>query len=186
MTGFAFCGSFCNMRRAIDVLRGLCESGEDVMPILSETVYATDTRFGKAEDFRREIENVCGRAALHTIPEAEPLGPKVPLDVLCVCPCTGNTLAKMACGICDTSVTMAAKAHLRNERPLVLALASNDALSLGAPNIGRMLQRKHVYFVPFSQDDPEKKPRSLVCDFSRVPETLAAARRGVQLQPIVF
>lgn len=186
MTGFALCGSFCNMERAMKVLETLTESGEEILPIMSETVYNTDTRFGKAKDFIERTEALCRRKVLHTIPETEPIGPRIALDALVLCPCTGNTLAKMAHGICDTSVTMAAKAHLRNGKPLVIALASNDALSINAPSLGRMLQRKHVYFVPFGQDDPEKKACSLVCDFDRVGETLAMAKNGEQIQPLIF
>lgn len=186
MTGFAFCGSFCNMGNAVGVLRTFIDRGEEILPIMSENVYHTDTRFGKAADFICEVESLCGRSIIHTIPEAEPIGPKIKLDALIICPCTGNTCAKMAHGICDTAVAMAAKAHLRNERPIVIALATNDALSLCAPNIGTLLQRKNVYFVPLSEDDPNSKPRSLVCDFGRVYDTVVAAREGKQIQPIVF
>ncbi len=185
MIGFAFCGSFCNMNTALGVLESFSDKGEDILPIMSENVYTTDTRFGKAQDFVSRVEEICQKKIIHTIPDAEPIGPKIVLDALCVCPCTGNTCAKMAHGICDTAVTMAAKAHLRNERPLVLALATNDALSLGAQNIGAMLQRKNVYFVPLSQDEPQKKPRSLVCDFSKVYETVKLAIEGRQIQPII-
>lgn len=186
MIGFAFCGSFCNMRNAVNTLSSFAARGEDILPIMSENVYNTDTKFGKAVDFINEVKKITGKEIIHTITGAEPLGPTVKLDTLLICPCTGNTAAKMAHGICDTAVTMAAKAHLRNERPLVIAYASNDALSLCAPNIGMLLQRRNVYFVPFSQDSPETKPRSLVCDFSRAYETVCLAREGKQIQPIVF
>ncbi len=185
MIGFALCGSFCNMRRCVDIMREFAEKGEEILPIMSETTYSTDTRFGKAKDFIEEIEGICGRNIIHTIEQAEPIGPKIKLDALLICPCTGNTASKMAHGICDTAVTMAAKAHLRNERPLVIALATNDALSLCAPNIGTLLQRKNVYFVPLSQDDAEKKPRSMVCDFSRAFDTVKLAIDGKQIQGII-
>lgn len=186
MTGFAICGSFCNHAAALDVLSKFINANNDVLPIVSETVYNTDTRFGNAVDFIKKVESLCGRNVIHTICEAEPIGPKIKLDALVVCPCTGNTAAKMAHGICDTPITMAAKAHLRNERPLILAYASNDALSLCAPNIGILLQRKNVYFVPFSQDDPNGKPRSMVCDFSKVYDAYTAALDGQQLQKIIL
>lgn len=186
MTGFAICGSFCNHKKALEVLESLTERGMDILPIMSEKVYSTDTRFGKASEFIEKVESLCKKKIIHTIEEAEPIGPVIKLDCLIICPCTGNTCAKMAHGICDTSVTMAAKAHLRNERPLVIAYASNDALSLCAPNIGTLLQRKNVWFVPMSQDDPQKKPRSMVCDFSRVYETYNDAVQGKQTQKIIF
>lgn len=185
MIGFALCGSFCNMRRCVDTMKEFSEKGLEILPIMSENAYNTDTRFGKAQDFVKEIEDICGRKIIHTIEEAEPIGPKIKLDVLLICPCTGNTASKMAHGICDTAVTMAAKAHLRNERPLVIALATNDALSLCAPNIGTLLQRKNVYFVPLSQDDAEKKPRSMVCDFNRAYDTVNMAIQGKQIQGII-
>lgn len=186
MTGFAFCGSFCNHSVAFKVLEEFVGNDIDILPIMSERVYTTDTRFGKATDFIEKVEEKCGKKVVHTIEEAEPIGPKIKLDALVICPCTGNTCAKMAHGICDTSVTMAAKAHLRNERPLVIAYASNDALSICAPNIGILLQRKNVYFVPLSMDDADKKPRSMVCDFSRVYETYTDAVSGKQTQKIFF
>lgn len=181
MLGYAFCGSFCTHRRALAELRGLREANSEILPIMSETVWNTDTRFGKAADLRREVEAVCGRPIVHTVTEAEPLGPKIRLDALIVSPCTGNTLAKIANGITDTAVCMAVKAHLRSDRPLVLALASNDALSANLKNIAAMLQRKCVYFVPMVQDDPVSKPHSLVADFSRLSETLCAALEGEQI-----
>lgn len=186
MTGYAICGSFCNHAKSLEVLESLINHGTEILPIMSEKVYNTDTRFGKAADFIAKVEAMCGNKVIHTIEDAEPIGPVTRLDCLIVCPCTGNTCAKMAHGICDTSVTMAAKAHLRNERPLVIAYASNDALSLCAPNIGMLLQRKNVYFVPMAQDDPTKKPRSVVCDFSRVYETYTDALAGRQSQKIFF
>ncbi|MFG6351326.1 MAG: dipicolinate synthase subunit B [Oscillospiraceae bacterium] len=183
--GFAFCGSFCTMSKALDALEQTAARFGPVTPIVSEAVASTDTRFGAAHDFMREMERICGRRVISTIVEAEPIGPKELLDVLVVCPCTGNTLAKLAHGVTDSPVTMAAKAHLRNGRPLVLALATNDGLGASAPNLGTMLGRKHVYFVPFGQDDCAGKPASLVADFSLVPETAEAALRGEQIQPLL-
>ena len=184
MTGFAMCGSFCTHRRALTELERLLATGREIRPILSETVAATDTRFGGAKDLIRRVEELCGRSVIRTVAEAEPLGPAEPLEELIICPCTGNTLAKMAMGITDTAVTMAAKAHLRSDRPLILALASNDALSANLKNIGALLCRKSVYFVPLRQDDPEGKPHSLVADFSLLLPTLEEARRGRQLRPL--
>ena len=183
--GFAFCGSFCTMSRAVETLEQTAARVGTVFPIVSETVACTDTRFGKAHDFMREMERICDRRVIATVAEAEPIGPKGLLDVLVICPCTGNTLAKLAHGVTDSSVTMAAKAHLRNGRPLVLALATNDGLGASAPNLGTMLGRKHVYFVPFGQDDCAGKPASLVADFSLVAETAEAALRGEQIQPLL-
>ncbi len=183
--GFAFCGSFCTMSKALDALEQTAARFGPVTPIVSETVAATDTRFGKAHDFMREMERLCDRRVIDTVAGAEPIGPKGLLDVLVICPCTGNTLAKLAHGVTDSSVTMAAKAHLRNGKPLVLALATNDGLGASAPNLGTMLGRKNVYFVPFGQDDYAGKPTSLVADFALVPATVEAACRGEQIQPIL-
>jgi len=184
--GFAFCGSFCTISKAIDALERAAGRYSQLVPIVSETVAATDTRFGAAHDFMREIQRICDRRVIAAVKDAEPIGPQKLLDVLVVCPCTGNTLGKLANGITDTSVTMAAKAHLRNGRPLVLAIASNDGLSAAAPNLGALLGRKNVYFVPFGQDDPAGKPTSLVSDFSLIPDTVEAALEGRQLQPILL
>ncbi len=184
MIGFAMCGSFCTHRAALEQMRGLLAEGRELCPIFSENVYTTDTRFGRAETLRQTVHGLCGKEVIHTVSDAEPLGPAMPLEALVICPCTGNTLAKMAGGITDTSVTMAAKAHLRSDRPLVIALASNDALSANLKNIGCLLNRKNVYFVPMRQDDPEGKPHSLVADFSLLRPTLAAALEGKQLQRI--
>lgn len=186
MIGFAICASFCNFENSFKQLENLIEKGNEVLPIMSYNAYNTDTRFGKAEDFIKRAETLCNRKVIHTLCEAEPLGPKIHLDCLCICPCTGNTLAKLSCGICDTPVTLAAKAHLRNERPLVLALASNDSLLGNAENFGRMLARRNVFFVPLRQDDAKGKPRSLVCDFSRLEETINEAKCGKQIQPIMI
>ena len=184
--GFALCGSFCTFHRVIPQMRALTQRGAAVVPILSETAYATDTRFGKAEDFRREIEEICQRKIIHTLPDAEPIGPKKLLDLLIVAPCTGNTLGKLALGVTDSCVTLAAKAHLRNARPLLLAVSTNDALTGSAPSIGRLLGRKHVFFVPMGQDDPEGKPASVVADFSRLPEAAALALEDRQMQPVLI
>lgn len=184
--GFAFCGSFCTMSRALDALEQTAARFGPVTPIVSETVASTDTRFGAAHDFMREMERICGRRVIDTVAGAEPIGPKGLLDALVICPCTGNTLAKLAHGVTDSSVTMAAKAHLRNGRPLVIAVSTNDGLGASAPNIGALLGRKNVYFVPFGQDDFEGKPASLVADFSLVPDTVEAALRGEQIQPLLL
>lgn len=186
MIGYAFCGSFCTHAASIEALRALLAAGEEVQPILSAVAYETDTRFHPAAPFREELAALCGRRVIHTIAEAEPLGPARPLELLIIAPCTGNTLAKMAHGITDTSVTMAAKAHLRTGRPLLIALATNDALSANLDNLARVSMRKGVYFVPLAQDDPAGKPYSLVADFTRIGEALAAARRGEQLRPLFF
>lgn len=184
MIGFAFCGSFCSFERSFAVLSRLKDKGHDILPIMSETAFATDTRFGTAEGWRRKIATICEHEIIHTIASAEPLGPKIPLDALIICPCTGNTLAKLACGITDTAVCMAAKAHLRSDRPLIIALASNDAMSANLQNIAAMLKRKNVYFVPLRQDDVVSKPHSLVADFEQVPAALIAARNQIQLRPL--
>ena len=182
MLGYAFCGSFCTHGRALRELRNLISSGYEVQPIFSETVWNTNTRFGSAAALAGEVETLCGHPVIHTVVDAEPLGPSMPLDALIISPCTGNTLAKIANGITDTAVCMAAKAHLRSDRPLVISLASNDALSANLKNIATLLSRKHVYFVPMNQDDPEKKPHSLVADFSQLAPTLTAAFEGKQFR----
>ncbi len=184
MLGYAFCGSFCTLSHSLAVLRGIKGDGADVLPIFSERVNTTDTRFWKAEEFTQTVEALTGKSAVKTIVEAEPLGPVTPLEALVIAPCTGNTLAKLASGITDSTVTMAAKAHLRCDRPLLIALASNDSLSANLSNIARLLQRKGIFFVPMRQDDPSKKPHSLVADFSRLPEALHAALAGKQLRPL--
>lgn len=184
--GFAMCGSFCTHETALAVLNQLCDEYETVVPILSERSASTDTRFGTAEDLLASVEEMTGQAALCSIAAAEPVGPKKLLDVLVIAPCTGNTLGKLANGITDTTVTMAAKAHLRNDRPVVLAIATNDGLSASAQNIGMLLARKNFYFVPFGQDDAHGKPTSLIADFSKIGETMDAALLGRQLQPILL
>jgi dipicolinate synthase subunit B len=158
--------------------------GYDVQPIMSERAYSEDTRFFKAEEFSRLVSDITGRSVIHTVVDAEPLGPKQPLEALIIAPCTGNTLAKISMGITDSSVTMAAKAHLRSDRPLLIALASNDAMSQNLGNIGRLLSRKSVYFVLLLQDDPEKKPHSLVADMERIPEAFESMMKGIQIRPL--
>lgn len=182
--GIALCGSYCTYEKLFAVLEKLNENYE-LFPIMSETAASTDSRFGAASLHIKRLEELCGRAVIKSIAEAEPLGPKIPLDALVIAPCTGNTLAKLAHGITDSAVTMAAKAHLRNARPLVIAFSTNDGLSGSAENIGRLLNRKNVYFVPFGQDDPANKPRSLQADFTLLQETVEAALQGRQLQPIL-
>ena len=184
--GFAICGSFCTHSKVLAELAHLTQVYDTVIPILSEASAATDTRFGSARDLLRQVQELTGREAITSIREAEPIGPKALLDVLVIAPCTGNTAAKLAAGITDSAVTMAAKAHLRNGRPVVLALASNDGLSGGAKNIGALLNRKQYYFVPFGQDDPTQKPCSLMADFTQIVPTIEAALEGRQLQPVLL
>ena len=184
MIGYAFCGSFCTHRHSMEALKNIVGQGYDVLPIMSENVYYTDTRFGKASDLVNEVEKLTKNKVIHTIVDAEPLGPKIALDALIISPCTGNTLAKMARGITDTAVTMASKAHLRSDRPTVVALCSNDALSANLQNISILLERKSVFFVPMKQDDPSGKPHSLVCDFTRLEKTFYGALEGKQIQPL--
>ena len=182
--GYAFCASFCTMGASLAALRELKESGAEIVPIMSENAYSTDTRFHKAKDFVTRLEDMTGRRVIHTIADAEPLGPAEPLDRLIIAPCTGNTLAKLARGITDTAVTMAAKAHLRRDRPLLIALASNDAMSQNLSGIAKLITRRAVYFVPMRQDDVISKPHSLVADMARIPEALEGVERGEQLRPI--
>lgn len=184
MIGYAMCGSFCTHKASLLQLESLVSRGIEVVPIMSEIVYGTSTRFGEASELISRVEELCGRKVIHSIVEAEPLGPKIELDAMIICPCTGNTLAKLAAGITDTAVCMAAKAHLRGDRPLVITLASNDALSANMKNIAALLNRKCVYFVPMRQDDPEKKPHSLVADFSLLSPTLEAALEGKQYRKV--
>ena len=183
--GLAMCGSFCTFSHVLDAFETLDQELYELVPIMSQASFETDSRFGPAAQFRERLETLCGREIVHTIKEAEPFGPKKLLDALVIMPCTGNTLAKLAHGITDSAVTMAAKAHLRNGRPLVLAISTNDGLSGSAENIARLLNRKNVYFVPFGQDDPAKKPCSLQADFSLMYASVEAAMAGAQLQPIL-
>ena len=182
--GFALCGSFCTFQQALPMMERLAADGADIVPIMSDSAWKTDTRFGTAEEINGRISAISGREIIHTIAQAEPIGPKKLLDVLLIAPCTGNTLAKLAAGMTATPVAMAAKAHLRNGRPVVLAIATNDGLAASAKNIGQLLNTRDIYFVPFGQDDYLRKPRSLVARFELIPETLEAALRGEQLQPV--
>lgn len=183
--GFAMCGSFCTFNKVIEQIRALKEKEYNVIPIMSDTAYTTDTRFGTAQGFRKEIADITENEIVHTINGAEPIGPKKLLDILVVSPCTGNTLAKLANGITDTPVTLAVKAHLRNQRPVVIAVSTNDALGTSAKNIGMLLNSKHIYFVPMRQDDFINKPNSIVADFKKIPETVDLALKGAQIQPIM-
>ena len=182
--GFALCGSFCTFEQVFPVMESLA-ADHTVIPIFSTVAYSTDSRFGTAQDHIRRASQICGRDPLHTIPQVEPIGPKKMLDLLLVAPCTGNTLAKLAHGIADTPVTMAAKSHLRNSRPVLIAVSTNDGLSGAAENIGRLLNRRNFYFVPFRQDDPIQKPYSLIADLSLIKESMQCALSGQQLQPIL-
>ena len=184
--GFALCGSFCTFTKAFAALEALLQEYDHVIPIVSEVSGQTDSRFGTAQAHLQRLEALCGHAALRTQAEVEPFGPKKTLDALVIAPCTGNTMAKLSHGIADSTVTLAAKAHLRNARPIVLAISSNDALAAGAENLGRLLNRKHYYFVPFRQDSPHGKPTSLVADLRYLNQTLDAALDGTQLQPLLL
>ena len=183
--GFAMCGSFCTYKEVFPVLEILA-SIHTVTPIFSHTAYTTDSRFGSAKEHIEKAESICGRKALCTISEVEPIGPKQLLDALVIAPCTGNTLAKLAHSIADGPVTMAAKSHLRNGRPVLVSISSNDALAGAAENIGRLLNKKNYYFVPFGQDDPFKKPTSMVADFEKLPQALELALAGKQIQPLLI
>ena len=183
--GLAICGSFCTFDELLPQVRSLAQEYE-ITPILSEAAYLTDTRFGLAAAFVKELRTLCAREPITTIEEAEALGPKAPLDILAVAPCTGNTLAKLAAGIADTSVTFACKAHLRNQRPVVIAVSTNDGLAAAAANIGALMNRKNYYFVPFGQDDPAGKPCSLKADLGLLGDAVAEALRGRQLQPVLL
>ena len=183
--GFALCGSFCTYSQAFPVMKQLAQT-HTLTPIFSGVSYCTDSRFGTAQENIRTVTDICGKEPLHTIAQVEPIGPKKLLDALIIAPCTGNTLAKLAHSIADTSVTMAAKSHLRNGRPVIIAISTNDALAGAAENIGKLMGRKNYYFVPFRQDDAAGKPTSMVADFTRIPDTLEAALEGKQLQPMVL
>ena len=183
--GFALCGSFCTHEKALTALKRLTEEYETVIPIVSENAAFTDTRFGTSDALLEQLEELTGHEVLYDIPSVEPLGPKGMIDVLVIAPCTGNTLAKLAAGIADGPVTLAAKAHLRNERPIVLAVSTNDGLAGNAASLGALLNRRGYYFVPFGQDSAIKKPRSLVADFPQLPAALSAALQGQQLQPML-
>ena len=182
--GFALTGSFCTFARVIQEVQKLTDAGHEVTPILSFAARDTDTRFGKAEDFSRQLEEITGRTPITTLTEAEPVGPKGLFDVLVVAPCTGSTLGRLANGISETPVTLAVKSHLRRNRPVVLAVSTNDALGASLRNIAYLKNAKNIYFVPLSQDDPVSKPNSLVADFTRIDDTITAALAGTQIQPL--
>ena len=184
--GYCLCGSFCTFSKTIPQIKELVNRGYRVLPIMSETAYSTDTRFGKAEEFVAEIESITGSKVIHTISGAEPIGPQKMCDLLIVAPCTGNTLAKLANGVTDTAVAMAVKSHLRIKRPVLLCIATNDGLGASAQNIGKLLNTKDIYFVPFSQDDPKNKPNSLVADFESIPKAVRYALDKRQVQPVII
>lgn len=182
--GFAVCGSFCTFKKVIPQMKKLTDEGYRIIPIMSHTAYTTDTRFGKSRDFNEEIEQICKEKIIYTISGAEPIGPKQLLDALVIAPCTGNTIGKIANGITDTSVTLATKAHLRNGRPVIIAVSTNDALGASAKNIGLLMNSKNIYFVPMSQDDSENKPNSIVADFDLITQTVKTVFQGKQPQPL--
>lgn len=183
--GFALCGSFCTYADVFPIMEQLAK-GNTVIPIFSGNSACVDSRFGHARDFLARAGKITGNAPLLTLADVEPIGPGKLLDILVIAPCTGNTLSKLSHSLADTPVTMAAKSHLRNGGAIVIGISTNDGLAGAAENIGRLLSRKHFYFVPFGQDDPEKKPTSLVADFSRIPQTIEAALHGQQLQPMLL
>ncbi|MBE6717816.1 MAG: dipicolinate synthase subunit B [Ruminococcaceae bacterium] len=184
MICYAMCGSFCTLSNSFDILEAMSHGGYDFLPVMSEKTYSTDTRFGKASSHIARFEEICKKTVIHTVQDAEPIGPKLHPEAMIICPCTGNTLAKLANGITDSAVTMAAKAHLRNGKPLIIALATNDALSANLVNIGKLVSRKNIFFVPLVQDDIHKKPTSLIAKFDLLPETLDHAMLGKQLMPL--
>ncbi len=184
--GFAITGSFCTHERAISAMKDLKEKGHDLLPIFSFNVTNIDTRFGNAKEFRKRVEEITGKEVVDTIVKAEPIGPKDLVDVLVIAPCTGNTMAKLANAITDTPVTMAVKSHIRNNKPVVIAMATNDALGASLNNIATLMSTKNFYFVPFGQDDPEKKPKSMVANFEKLYDTILFAMQGKQIQPILF
>lgn len=183
--GFALCGSFCTYSKVFPIME-LLSRDYQVTPIFSEAAYTVDSRFGTAKEHIEMAQEICGVEPLHTIAQVEPIGPKKLFDVLVVAPCTGNTLAKLAHSIADGPVTMAVKSHLRNARPVLVAVSTNDALGGAAENIGKLLARKHYYFVPFGQDDACGKPTSMVADFTKIPQSLETAIEGRQMQPILL
>lgn len=183
--GFAITGSFCTFDKITQVIDGLVQDGVHVIPIFSNMAQSLDTRFGQAKEFMEEIEEKTGHKAIKTIAQAEPIGPKDYLDILVIAPCTGNTMAKLCNGIIDTPVLMAAKAHLRNEKPLVISMSTNDALGMNMKNIGMLMNMKNIYFVPFGQDNYQKKPNSMIAHVDLISETIEEALQGRQLQPLV-
>lgn len=184
--GFALTGSFCTFKKAIPKMKELIKKGADILPIMSYNSYKLDTKFGKAVEFIKEIEIITGKKIIHTIQDAEPIGPKKLTDAMVIAPCSGNTMAKLALDIIDTPVTMAAKSHLRNDRPLVIAPSTNNGLSGNAENIGKLLNRKNYYFVPFRQDNPITKPRSIVFEEEHLIKTIEYALEGTQISPILL
>lgn len=184
--GFALTGSSCNFEFVFPEIEKLANEGADLYPIISPAVDTFDTRFGTAQEWKDKLKKITGKELIKTIVEAEPVGPKLNLDVVIVAPCTGNTIAKLANAITDTSVTMAVKAHLRNNRPVVLAIATNDGLGANAKNIGMLLNMKNMYFVPFRQDNAMSKPKSLIADFSLIQPTITDAIKGNQYQPLLL
>lgn len=184
--GYAFCGSFCTFSRSIEQLKRLKTLGADITAVMSFNASTLDTRFGTAEHFRSLIEEITEKPIIMTIEDAEPIGPQKMFDILVICPCTGNTMAKLANSITDTPVTMAAKSHIRNSRPIVIAAATNDGLSGSAKNIGMLMNLRNYYFVPLGQDDSQKKPRSLVADFNELEDTILSALNGKQFQPLII
>lgn len=184
--GFALTGSFCTLEKVIPEMERLAQRGARLTPILSNTANTIDTRFGKVEYWKKTIEEIAHTAPLTTIVEVEPIGPEHWLDLLIIAPCTGNTLAKLALGITDDTALMAAKATLRNKRPLVLGIATNDGLGSNAKNLGHLLMAKRIFFVPFGQDDPKKKENSLVSDMTLMSDTVEMALDGEQTQPILI
>ncbi|MBR2786448.1 MAG: dipicolinate synthase subunit B [Clostridia bacterium] len=184
--GFALTGSFCTFEKTLEQMEILANLGAEVIPIMSYNSYTIDNKFGKAEDFVNRIKKIANRDIIHTIQEAEPIGPKKITDIMLIAPCSGNTIAKLANGITDTPVVMATKSHLRNQRPVVVAISTNDALSGSAENIGKLLNRRNYYFVPFRQDNPITKPNSLVFEPKMIVETLEKALETEQVQPIIL
>lgn len=184
--GFALTGSFCTFEKTLEQMQNLVNVGAEVIPIMSYNSYTLDTKFGKASDYIDRIKQITGKEIIHTIQSAEPIGPKKITDIMLICPCSGNTIAKLANGITDTPVVMATKSHLRNQKPVVIAISTNDALSGSAENIGKLLNRRNYYFVPFRQDNPITKPTSLVFDSKLIIDTLQKALEGEQIQPIIL
>ena len=184
--GFALTGSFCTFSEVIPEMARLAGQNYDITPIMSFAASGMDTRFGKASDIISEIETICGREVISTIEKAEPIGPKKLLDILVIAPCTGNTLGKLANGIFDTPVTLAAKSHLRNQRPVIIGVSTNDALSSSYKNIGTLCNAKNIYFVPMRQDAPENKPNSMIADFKKLEEAMLYALNNRQIEPLIF
>lgn len=184
--GYCFTGSFCTFAKSMNALEELVKAGHNVTPIMSENAYSIDTRFGNAVDIQNKLIQITGNSIIHTIEQAEPIGPNKMFDVLAIVPCTGNTLAKLSNGITDTTVTMATKSHLRNNRPVVIGISTNDALGAAAKNIGMLLNYKNYYFVPFGMDNYQTKPKSMVCDFEQVKNTIEQAEKGAEILKKIY